>query len=221
MNFTVFPPDGRVRVSAPSRLGDAAVRRAVESRLEWIRRQQENVRKAGFKAPPEPVVGERHYVWGRPYRLHVVEGSTRNRVSFDGSTLMLQARSHARAPERQRALDTWYRTQLEAVLPDLIDHWAHIVGVRVDAWRIRKMTSRWGSCDPDARRICVNLQLAQKLPEHLEYILVHELVHFWEPSHNRHFGRLMDRYLPEWRDATSPSTRARQVTRHRSWGRPT
>lgn len=199
VNFTVFPPDGRVRVSAPSRLGDAAVRRAVEDRLEWIRRQQENVRNAGFEAPPEPNAGERHYLWGRPYRLRVVEGATRTRVSLDGSTLMMHARPNARASERQRALDAWYRTELEGVLPDLIDRWSSIVGVRVAGWRIRKMSSRWGSCDPEARRICVNLQLAQELPQHLEYIVVHELVHFWEPSHDRDFARLMDRLLPEWR----------------------
>src|SRR3990167_842714 len=86
VNFTVFPPDGRVRVSAPSRLGDAAVRRAVVDRLEWIRRQQGNVRKAAFGAPPDPNAGERHYLWGRPYRLQVVEGATRNRVALNGST---------------------------------------------------------------------------------------------------------------------------------------
>ena len=200
VNFAVYPPHGRVRVSAPARLGDDAVRRAVESRIGWIRRQQETLRRNARQAPAEMIDGESHYVWGRPYRLVVVEGAASNRVSLaEDTSLILHTRFDADPGDRERALDVWYRMQLEGAIPGLIDCWSPTIGVPVHAWRIRKMSTRWGSCDPAARWICVNLGLAQERPEHLEYVVVHEMVHFLEPSHDRRFERLMDGFMPDWR----------------------
>ncbi|MGC9456712.1 MAG: M48 family metallopeptidase [Halothiobacillaceae bacterium] len=200
LHVGVYPPDGKVRVAAPSHLDDDAVRLAIVSRLGWIRRQQQGFVRQARQSAREMVTGESHYFAGRRYRLSVVEqpGNPRVRV-VNNTTLELQVRPGADRAARQQTLDGWYRRQLKARIPELLAAWEPVVGVTVSDCRIRRMKTRWGSCNIGAGRIWLNLELAKKSPRCLEYILVHEMVHLLERHHTERFRALMDQCLPDWR----------------------
>lgn len=200
LHIGVYPPDGQVRVSAPLHVTDESVRLAIVSRLGWIRKQQ-----ARFVAQPrqsrrEMVSGESHYLWGRRYLLDVVERYGKHEAKTSGAKrLTLYVRPGTTRNNRLAALDSWYRSELRQRVPPLLEEWEAKVGATVAQWGIKKMKTRWGSCNSVARRIWLNLELAKKPPECLEYVLVHELVHLLERRHNDRFRAIMDQLLPQWR----------------------
>lgn len=200
LHLSVHPPEGRVRVSAPRRIDDEAVRLAVISKLGWIRRHQQALADQTRQSQREMVSGESHYFMGRRYRLRVIEHGGPNRISLKGSTeLTLHVRPGTDRDKREGLLNAWYRRHLKSLLPNLISKWQPIIGVEVAHWRIKKMKTRWGSCNIQDHRIWLNLELAKKPPQCLDYVLVHEMVHLLERHHNERFRTLMDRFLPQWR----------------------
>ena len=200
LHVGVYPPHGRVRVAVPLRLDDDAVRLALVSRLGWIRRQQAGFEDQDRQSQREVVTGESHYFNGRRYRLDVIEHHGRPAIRLRNNTTMeLRIRPGADRDAREAVLHQWYRHRLRERLPALLAKWEPKVGVTVDDVRIRKMKTRWGSCNAEARRIWLNLELAKKPASCLEYILVHEMVHFLERDHNDRFRELMDRFMPQWR----------------------
>jgi len=199
LHLGVYPPAGRVRVAAPKRMDDEAVRLAVVSRLGWIRRQQQRFHEQARQSRREMVTGETHYVWGRAHRLEVLERWGRQGVArAAGRRLRVTIHPGADRARRERVLNEWYRCELKARIPPLIKKWEPKLGVKVAFWGVKRMRTRWGTCNPDTRRVWVNLELAKKPPECLEYILVHEMVHLIERRHNARFRQLMDRHLPQW-----------------------
>ena len=216
LHLAVYPPHGRVRVATPIQLDDEAVRLAVVSKLGWIRRQQDRLRRQVRQSEREMVDGESHYSWGRRYRLKVLEDSNANRVALDGGhTMTLHARTGADRTRREKTLNDWYRTELKEVIPQVIAKWAPVVDVEIDEWGVKKMKTRWGSCNIDARRIWLNLELAKKRPECLEYVVVHEMVHIIERLHNDRFKDLMDMLMPQWRTYRDELNRAPLA--HEDW----
>lgn len=200
LHVGVYPPNGKVRVAAPLHLDDEAVRLAIVSRLSWIRRQRQGFARQERQSAREMVTGESHYYEGQRYRLNVMERSGNPRVRLaNNSTLELQVPSGTDRIGRQQVLDRWYRRQLKARIPDLLAHWEPVVAVKVAGCRVKRMKTRWGSCNIEARRIWLNLELAKKEPLCLEYILVHEMVHLLERHHTDRFRELMDRIMPDWR----------------------
>ncbi|MDP2605030.1 MAG: SprT family zinc-dependent metalloprotease [Deltaproteobacteria bacterium] len=204
LHLGVYPPHGRVRVAAPLRVSDAAVRLAVVGKLGWIKRQ-----RARFEAQPrqserEMVSGESHYFLGQRYRLRVVtyEGPAKV-VARNKSVIELHVRRDFSAVQRERVLQRWYRQQLKELIPPLLQKWQTAVGVQADEWAIKKMKTKWGACNVEARRIWLNLELAKKPVQCLEYIVVHELVHLLERYHNDNFLALMNATLPQWRSRRS------------------
>ncbi|MEE4149583.1 SprT family zinc-dependent metalloprotease [Pseudomonas viridiflava] len=199
LHLGVYPPLGRVRVAAPLAVSDDAVRLAVVGKLGWIKRQ-----RAKFEAQPRQsqrrmVSGESHYFMGQRYRLRVVEGSIRMRVVLRGkAALDLFVRPETNTERREELLQAFYRAELKKLIPTLLDKWQPILGVEANAWGIKKMKTKWGTCNIAARRIWLNLELAKKPIQCLEYILVHELLHLIERHHNDRFRSLMDQYLPQW-----------------------
>ena len=193
------PPAGEVCVSAPLRMDDDSIRRAVIARKAWIAAKQSEICARPVPERPSFAQGEIHYVEGRPYPLLVSENSGREQVSLTVNGISLETRSEATRARREQLLDRWYRQELEKPLPQLLSKWEPVLGVNTAEWRIRKMKTRWGSCNIKARRICLNLALAKQPPECLEYVLVHELLHLLERRHNERFYQLMDNYLPDWR----------------------
>jgi predicted metal-dependent hydrolase len=199
LHLAAYPPDGHVRIAVPLHVDDEAVRLAVASRLGWIRKQQAGYRSQERQSEREMVTGESHFVGGRRYRLDVVEGP-RSAVRIRNSrTLELHVRPGATASERGTILDRWYRRQLKERIPDLIAKWEPKVGARVNEWGVKKMKTRWGTCNKEAGRIWLNLELAKKPPICLEYIVVHEMVHLLERHHNDRFRDFMDALMPKWR----------------------
>lgn len=216
LHLSVYPPDGRVRVAVPLRVDDAAVRLAIVSRLGWIRRQ-----RAGFARQPrqsrrEMVSGESHDLWGRRYRLNVVRHTGANGARVRGrSVIDLFVRPGADAARREAVLNEWYRAQLKTRIPALIAMWAPVVGVELAEWGVKRMKTRWGTCNAHARRIWLNLELAKKPPQCLEFVVVHEMVHLLERHHNECFAGHMDRVLPQWRLVRAELNR--QPLAHEDW----
>jgi predicted metal-dependent hydrolase len=216
LHLGVYPPDGRIRVAAPFRLNDDVIRLAVISRLGWIRK-----RKAGFEeqerqSERQMVTGEAHYVQGRRYRLDVIEGRGAPSIRIRNNTrLELRIPVGTSLKKRKDILYRWYRDILRGQIPELISKWEAAVGVRVADCTIKKMKTRWGTCNAVARRIWLNVELAKKSPSCLEYIIVHEMVHFLEYHHNDRFTAYMDRFIPGWRMRRQELNRA--PLSHEDW----
>ncbi|SFA43222.1 hypothetical protein SAMN05444374_102398 [Rhodococcoides kroppenstedtii] len=199
LHIGVYPPLGRVRVAAPNRLDNDQVRLAVIQRLPWIKRQRDKLRAAERQSEREMVTGESHYVWGVRRRLKVVERPGRAHLETDGDRLVLYVPSETTAEKRRTLLDQWYRDQLRQAVPGLVSRWEQVLDVTVPKWTIRRMKTKWGSCNRETRHIWFNVELAKKHPDCLEYIIVHEMVHYFERNHGERFTSLMDRHLPDWR----------------------
>jgi len=202
LHLGVYPPHGRVRAAAPLCVSDDSVRLAVIGKLRWIKRQQ-----AKFEAQPrqsvrEMVSGESHYFLGQRYRLRVSKQAGAAKVVVrNKSTIELHMRRELNAEQRERVLQCWYRQQLKELIPPLLEKWQTALGVQVDDWAIKKMKTKCGSCNARAQRIWLNLELAKKPVQCLEYIIVHELIHLIERHHSEAFQALMDNILPLWRQS--------------------
>lgn len=202
LHLGVYPPNGRVRVAAPLVISDEAIRLAVIDKLSWIRRQRSKFAGQPRQSERELVNGESHYFMGKRYRMRVWETDTTPEVRLRGiASIDLFAKPGSTVEQRNDVLQRWYREQLKALMPDLLDKWQRSIGVQVSGWGVKRMKTKWGSCNADARRIWVNLELAKKPPRCLEYIVVHELVHLLERKHNERFVALMNKYLPNWKSS--------------------
>lgn len=196
----VEPPHGRVRIAAPLAATDEAIRQAVNGRLGWIQRHQARIAAQPRPARNQFVSGEIHAFLGLPFQLHVIErDSPRVILMRDGLSLKMHVRPDSTREQRQTLLRRWYREQLEAMIPVLVDRWQPVLGVRVSEWRIKRMRTKWGTCNISARRIWLNMELAKRPAGCLEYVVVHEMVHLLERYHNSRFKALMDTFLPLWR----------------------
>jgi len=199
IHLSVYPPDGRVRIAAPLRMDLDTIRVYALSKLKWIKKQQAKQRAQAREAPREFLNRESHYYNGKRYLLKVVEVEAAPRIELKHSTLILYVRPGTNTEKRQRILDEWYRAQLKMILPALIEKWEKTLNVKVNVFGIKKMKTRWGSCNCEAGRIWLNLELAKKPPEYLEYVVVHEMVHLLERKHNETFTAFMNEHLPKWR----------------------
>lgn len=218
LHLGVYPPNGRVRVAAPFSVSDDAVRLAVIGKLGWIRRQQEKFEAQPRQSRREMVSGESHYYQGRRYRLRVVlHDGPAAVVLRSRSTMEVRVRPDTSAEQRLTILERWYREQLKAIVPSLLEKWQPLLGVAAAQWGIKKMKTKWGSCNVDARRIWLNLELAKKPVQCLEYVVVHELVHLTERHHSDRFTALMDQNLPHWRMYREELNRAPLA--HEDWVR--
>lgn len=200
LHLRVYPPDGQVRIAVPLRVNDEAARLMVLDKLDWIKRQQARLAAQPRHVAHEMVSGESHYVLGQPFRLEVIYHSRRTgRVALNKSCLELHAPLGASRTQRERLLQLWYRRQLLALIPALAEKWSPVLGVQAAEWRVKRMKTKWGTCNTRARRIWLNLELAKKPLHCIEYVLIHELAHLLERSHGKRFKALMDLHCPPWR----------------------
>ncbi|MGH2541172.1 MAG: M48 family metallopeptidase [Ardenticatenaceae bacterium] len=217
LHLAVYPPDGRVRVAAPLRVDDEAVRLAVISRLAWIKRQQAKFEAQERQSAREYVSGESHYHQGNRYLLNVIYHDAPPKVVIrNKSTLDLFVRPGSDRTRRERIMLAWYRKQLKEMILPLITQWEFILNVKVAEWGVKKMKTRWGTCNIEARRIWLNLELVKKPAHCLEYIVVHEMVHLLERRHNDQFVAHMDKFMPQWRFFREELNRAPLA--HATWG---
>ena len=200
MHLGVYPPSGWVRVAAPLRLSEEAIRAAVLSRLTWIRRQQRKFIGQERISPREYVSGESHYYLGRRYRLRVHSTTQAGRVEHSHAHFIdLHCRQGASKDHKERLVLAWHRQSLQERIPGLVAHYEPILGVKVAEWGIKCMKTRWGTCNIRAKRIWLNLDLAQHPEPCLEYVVVHEMAHLLERLHNDRFKNILDRAMPHWR----------------------
>jgi predicted metal-dependent hydrolase len=199
IHLSVHPPLGRVSMVAPGRLNLDTLRLFAIARLGWIRQQRQKMQTQERETPREYLERESHFVWGQRYLLQVTEKATAPTVELSPRHLQLTCRPGTDAAHRQAVLDEWYRQQLRQAVTPLIDRWASVMGVQVRKVFVQRMKTRWGSCNPVQGHLRLNTELARKPPECLEYIVVHEMAHLLEPSHNARFQTLMDGFMPSWR----------------------
>lgn len=217
LHLAVYPPDGMVRVAAPLHTTNENVRLAVIARLGWIKRKQAEFAKQPRQSERRYVTGESHYFLGRRYLLEVHERPEKPFVKVrNNAKIVLSVRPGSSEEARGMIMANWYRDYLKREVPVLLEKWQPIVGKRVSSWRIQKMKTKWGSCNTASKRVLLNLELAKKSPECLEYIIVHELVHLHERHHNDNFRSLMDHFLPRWR--FSRDLLKSQPLAHEYWG---
>lgn len=198
VHLSVYPPTGRVRISAPRRMSLGTIRVFAISKLDWIRKQQRRLRAQEREAPREYVDRESLQVWGARYLLTVVERDQAPTVELRPRRMLLSVRPGSDREKRQAIVELWYREQIREALPALLAKWTPTVGVKVKGIAVQRMKTKWGSCNTPARTIRLNTDLAKLPPHCLEYVLVHELVHLLERRHNDRFTALMDRFMPRW-----------------------
>lgn len=169
------------------------------SKLDWIKRQQQQIREQERETAREYLDRESHYLWGKRYLLKISEGDRAPSVEVQHSRLLLRVSPGTADTKKQDIVSRWYRAQIKEVVPSLIAKWEPVMDVAVERWYMQQMKTKWGSCNPHARTVRLNTELAKKPKECLEYILVHEMAHLLEPTHSARFVAIMDHYMPHWR----------------------
>lgn len=215
IHLSVYPPTGRVRISAPERMEIGLIRTFAISKLDWIKKQQRKLRKQERETPRDYLDRESHYVWGKRYLLTVSEKEGPPEVVLKHNKILLQVRPETDRVGKQAVVQEWYRTTLKEAVVPLIAKWEPLMGIKVERFYVQKMKTKWGSCNPAARSIRFNTDLAKKPAECLEYIVVHEMVHLLEPTHNSRFVSLMDRFMPNWQASRNDLNRL--PVRHEEW----
>jgi len=200
IHLAVYPPTGRVRIAAPIKTNEDAIRLFAVSKLGWIKRNQRKFEGQERISQREYKQRESHYFQGRRYLLNVIEADATPKVVLKNKKFIdLHVRPETSLSKRHEIMTEWYRVQLKSQIPCIISKWEKILKVKVAEWRVQQMKTKWGSCNIERKRIWINLELAKK-PEHcLEYIIVHEMVHLLERHHNDKFLYYMDTHLPNWR----------------------
>lgn len=215
VHLSVYPPTGRVRVSAPLHMSLDTIRVFAISKLGWIRQEQKKLREQERETRREYIDRESHYLWGKRYLLKVVGRASAPGVEVEHGKLLLYVRPDADEAKRQATMAQWYRGQLKKAVPELIAKWEPLMSVEVTKFFVQQMKTKWGSCNPSAGHIRLNTELSKKPPECLEYIVVHEMAHLLEPTHNQRFVAYMDRFLPQWRHSRDELNRL--PIRHEDW----
>jgi hypothetical protein len=216
IHLSVYPPMGKVRISAPLWMDIDRIRVFAITKLSWIKSQQKKLQEQERETPREYLNRESHYVWGKRYLLNVVEQDTTPSIELKHLKMILQLRPDTSIEKKQEILDGWYREILKEAAEPLIAKWETLIGVRVEKLFLQRMKTKWGSCNHEAKNIRLNTELAKKPPECLEYIVVHELVHLIEPTHNDRFIALMNQFMPKWRMYKDELNRL--PVRHETWG---
>src|SRR5579863_3155173 len=216
VHLSVYPPAGKVRVSAPLRMDLDTIRLFTISKLGWIRQQQKKITNQERETPREYLDRESHYLWGKRYLLKLVEREATPQVELKHHRIVVHVRPGTSEQAKEAILNNWYRTQLKQAVPPLIAKWEPLMHVSVRRFFVQRMKTKWGSCSRNAASIRLNTDLAKKPRECLEYIVVHEMAHLLEPTHNNRFTDLMDHFMPGWRHYRDVLNRL--PIRHDTWG---
>lgn len=199
VHLSVYPPTGRVRISAPFRMNMDTLRVFAISKLSWIKKQQKKFYGQRRESPREFLSRESHYYLGKRYLLNVIEQESPPSVVLKHECMNLYVRPGTSAEKKREVLDEWYRKELKELVPQLIGKYEKPLKVKVNDFGIKKMRTKWGTCNKDASRIWLNLELAKKPQHFAEYIVLHEMTHLKERNHNGQFTAYLDKMMPNWR----------------------
>ena len=201
IHLRIYPPFGEVRISAPRRMGLEKIRSFIKTKIAWIREKQNQILSTKYEMPKQYKTGETHYFFGQKYLLEVLEENKKPNVKIVDGTMILKVRERAAKKQREKVLNEFYRAELKKIAAPMIKKWEAEMKVEVKEFGVKKMKTRWGTCNVRAHRIWLNLELAKKPIECLEHIIVHELTHLLERKHSKRFFALMDQFLPNWRES--------------------
>jgi predicted metal-dependent hydrolase len=219
LHLSILPPDGNVRVSSPLQMKDEVIRSLVATKIPWIRKQKAKFQGQERQSPREYVSGETHYVFGRPHRLELLHANGRPGVEVRGKNkIVLRVPSSATLARRAGVMTDWYRGELRTVSAQLLEIWQKEIGVALGSWGIKKMKTRWGTCNQRAARVWLNLELAKKPLPCIEYVVVHELLHLIEKKHNQRFVDLLTKHQPKWRSTKQELNQF--ILSHETWNEP-
>lgn len=200
VHLAVYPPNGRVRIAAPYSISNDALKLFAVSKLGWIRRRQRSFLAQARQTPREYKNRESHYYFGKRYLINVIEHIAPPQIVIRNKTYIdIYIRKGSNVEQIKSVMNEWYRQQLKNIVPQYIKKWEKIIGVSVGSFGIKQMKTKWGSCNIEAKRIWINLELAKKPIRCLEYIIVHEMIHLLERHHNERFLEYMNKYLPQWK----------------------
>jgi predicted metal-dependent hydrolase len=199
--LSVHPPSGRVTLVAPSGTRLEVARAYATSRLTWIRRQREQLRQQAREAPRRFIDRESHYLWGRRYLLTVVEQDSKPAVKLDHRRIWLTVRPGSARSKRQEIIHAWHRAVLHEAVPALVKKWERKLQLKLSAYHLQRMKTKWGSCNHRAGTVRLNTELVKKPRDLLEYVIAHEMIHLIEPRHSERFVGLMNMHYPTWREA--------------------
>lgn len=201
VHLSVHPPEGRVTLVAPRATRPEVARAYAISKLGWIRRQRLKLLSQAREAPRRLIERESHYLWGRRYLMQVVHEDVKPFVQLSHRTITLTVRPRSTRATRERVLHAWHKALLHQAVPQLLQLWQKTLGVKVSAYFLQRMKTKWGSCNHRAGNIRLNTELVKKPKDLLEYVVVHELLHLKVPTHSERFVTLLDRHYPSWREA--------------------
>jgi len=200
MHLSVYPPAGRIRIAVPLDVDDDAVRLYIIAKLSWIKRNQRKFENQDRQSPRAFLERESHYFQGQRYLLRITEHEAPPKVELKTKTYIdLYIRPGSTIEQRNSILNEWYRKQLKNQIPGIIPKRERIIGVTVSDWGIKQMKTKWGTCNIEEKRIWINLELAKKPANCLEYIIVHEMIHLLERHHNAIFLAYIDKFIPQWK----------------------
>ena len=200
LHLYVKPPDGHVEVSVPQHMSDDSITLFLRTRTGWIKKQQEKFREQPRQTEREYVSGETLYVWGKQYFLQVEYSNRKNALDFSGDRAILTVRKESTAKQRESFVNEWYRERLKAEIEKRLPRWESLTGLYCSGWQTKYMTTNWGTCNTKTGKIWINLQLAKKPFECLDYVLLHELAHLRVKDHGPSFIAILYEYMPYWRD---------------------
>ena len=215
IHLSVLPPLGKVRVSAPSKMNLDTIRVFAISKLRWIRKQQQQFSEQNRETQRRYISGESHYLKGKRYLLKVIEKQGKQEVKLTHNRIELCVRPNSNFESRSKVMEKWYRSILSEFIVVFVEKWEKKIGVKCSETKIRKMRTLWGSCNSLKKTITLNIELSKKPLECLEYIVVHELIHLIERSHNHKFVGLMDEHMSDWRSRRDLLNRL--PVRHYDW----
>ncbi len=201
VHLSVHPPSGRVTLSAPSATRMEVARAYAISKLGWIREHQQKLRTQAREAPRQFVERESHYLWGRRHLLTIAFKDAKPSVSIDHKRITLTLRPGSDQAKRRQVIHDWHNSLLHQAVPSIIKKWERKIGVKVKQYFLQRMKTKWGSCNHRAGNIRLNTELVKKPKDLLEYVIVHEMAHLLEPTHNERFLEILGKHFPTWREA--------------------
>lgn len=215
VHLSVHPPHGRVRISAPLRLDLDTIRIFAISKLSWIRKQQTKLGQQAREPIRDYVSRESHYYLGKRYLLKISGIDSAPKILLKHSIIEMQIHPGTSTEKKETVLNEWYRQRMKEIIPQLIHRWEKTLNVNVKAFGIKKMKTKWGSCNHKVGRIWLNLELAKKPMSCIEYVTVHEMVHLLERRHGERFTAHLDKFLPMWRSYKEELNRS--PLSHQDW----
>ncbi|TGM58460.1 M48 family metallopeptidase [Leptospira adleri] len=201
LHLSVNPPNGRVRISAPLTMKFETIRVYAISKLAWIKKQKRKFKNQERESRREYIARESHYFLGKRYLLRVFKTENLQNLDLKHNSIDLYITDSTTWNKKNEVLKKWYRDRLKEVSVPLIQKWTKNLKLDNVEFSIRSMKTRWGTCNPSKRKIWLNLELAKKPKDCIEFIIAHELIHILEKNHTVRFFSLLNHHYPNWKEA--------------------